>query len=186
MDEIWKPVVGYEGLYEVSSLWNVKTILTSRILKSINNEWYRQVWLYKKCIQNTIKIHILVAKTFIPNIENKPQVNHINWIKSDNRIENLEWCTSSENIRNAFNTGLKKVTRNHHFYTNHPMTWKFWKDNHLSKKVNQYSVDWKFIKTWDSMTEAGKYLWIKISIISNCCKWKKWSKTAGGFVWKFN
>lgn len=184
--EIWRPVLWYEWIYDVSNLWRVKSYLTSKILKWINNDWYRQVRLYKKWICNTIKIHILVAKSFIKNPENKPQVNHKNWIKHDNHIDNLEWVTAKENIQHAFDTGLNKVTKNHHFYTNHPMVWKFWKLHHNSKEINQYTLDWKFIKKWYSISEAGRNLWIHISSISNCCKSKKWSKSAGGFIWKFN
>lgn len=110
-DIIWKPVIGFEDNYLVNSSGLIKSVTRldklgrkwdEKILKSFkNNKGYLQVTLYKneKAFHSTI--HIIVAKTFIPNPENKPQINHINGIKNDNRIENLEWVTSKENHEHA-------------------------------------------------------------------------------------
>lgn len=113
------PIKGYEGLYEINRLGQVKSIgrfvkrghrrsfRKERILKSIMGGCgYYVVALSKNSIKKGYTIHRLIAITFIPNPENKPQVNHINGIKSDNSINNLEWCTSSENSRHAHDTGL--------------------------------------------------------------------------------
>lgn len=105
--EIWKKIDNYEN-YQISSFGNVKSLnynntKTPKILKKVKMKiGYNNVTINKKLFY----IHRLVALHFIDNPENKREVNHINGIKHDNRIENLEWCTPSENIKHAYDTKL--------------------------------------------------------------------------------
>lgn len=118
IEEIWKDIEGYEGLYLISNFGRVKSLpkhcgsgkgYTTKeiILKPHLRLGYIAYTLYKNDIPKVINAHRLVAIAFIPNQENKPQVNHINGIKTDNSIKNLEWVTNSENIKHAYDNGLK-------------------------------------------------------------------------------
>ena len=109
MNEIWKDVNGYEGDYQVSSLGRVKSFKygKEKILKpGKGSRGYLTVSLSKNKKGKTIKVHRLVALAFIKNPQGKRTVNHINGVKADNRLSNLEWATDSENIKHAFANGL--------------------------------------------------------------------------------
>lgn len=101
MKEVWRDIVDYEGLYQVSNLGNIKR--ENRMLNKIKHSaGYLKVILCKNSVTKNCYIHRLVAKAFIPNPDNKKTVNHKNGIKTDNRVENLEWCTFSENSYHSF------------------------------------------------------------------------------------
>lgn len=119
MNEIWKNIEGYDGLYEISNYGRVKrlcksvtnsfgTFISKEIILNgnISKRGYVKQTLTKNGKGKTYLIHRLVAQAYLPNLESKEMVNHINGIKSDNKVSNLEWCTGSENIQHALDTKL--------------------------------------------------------------------------------
>ena len=107
--EEWRDIPGYESFYQVSNLGNVRSIRFNKIrnMKSWDSNGYRAVELYLNNNGYTVGIHRLVALAFIPNPENKPEVNHKDRNRSNNNVENLEWVTQSENIAHAYRNGVK-------------------------------------------------------------------------------
>lgn len=189
MNEIWKDIEGFEWFYMVSNLWRIKSI-DRNILYKKNERFYK--WkILTSTTKNYIFVHLsnknkerkrmlahrIIAKAFIPNPENKPFINHKNWIRNDNRVDNLEWCTCKENNRHAYFI-LKKQSKL--FFENNPA--EKWSKNKRSKKINQYTLSGEFIRKWDSIWEATRWTWILQPHICQCCKWKlkytwwyKWS-----------
>lgn len=111
MQELFKYISGYEGLYQISNLGNVrsfKAVSKGGNLKPVYRKGYATVILRKNGVSKVHSIHRLIAEAFIPNPDNLPYINHIDGNKSNNDISNLEWCTQLENMRHAFNTGLIK------------------------------------------------------------------------------
>jgi hypothetical protein len=123
--EIWKDIKGYEGLYQISNLGNVKalektrnwnargkqlqSILKEKILIPFNNYGYNYVILWKDNKIKNCRVHRLVAQAFIENPQSKLEVNHINGIKDDNSIKNLEWVTSEENREHSYRIGIAGI-----------------------------------------------------------------------------
>ena len=107
--EKWRDIPGYEGFYQVSDLGNIRSIRFNKIrnMKSWDSNGYRAVELYLNNNGYTVGIHRLVALAFIPNPENKPEVNHKDRNRSNNNVENLEWVTQSENVAHAYRNGVK-------------------------------------------------------------------------------
>jgi len=177
MEEIWKPVVWYEWLYEISNFGKVKSLRRQVLRKNkfytwideiilrpfVNHWWYLLVQLCKDWQRQKHQIHRLVAIAFTDNIDNKPTVNHINWIRDDNRVENLEWMTISENVRDWFARWMIFVC---------PTKWRFWKDNKKSKPVRQSTKEWEFVRDWFALSDIWRELWIWRSNVGACCHWK--------------
>ena len=120
MQEVWKPICGYEGIYEVSNHGNIRSLdridfagrhLKGKLFSTKAKGNYITCVLTKYGEHQTFRIHQLVAETFIPNPDGKQCVNHKDGNKQNNHVSNLEWCTHSENNRHAFRTGLSKPKR---------------------------------------------------------------------------
>ena len=169
--EEWRDIKGYEGLYQVSTMGRVKSIRynNKKILKQKKNQGYLQIMLCRHGEHKTLFVHRIVAETFLENPDNLPQVNHKNEIKSDNRVENLEWVSIKYNIN--YGTGIKRRSAT--------------QINGLqSKPVYQYSIDGQFIKEYPSIREIERQLGYDHSSIGKCCNGKL--KTAYGYKWSYN
>ena len=172
--EIWKPVAGYEGLYKVSNLGKVKAIKWHRgneekeIKPYTTYKGYLRLRLCKNGKGKQFQIHRLVAEAFIPNPENKPYIDHINTDRTDNRVENLRWVTNKENCNNP-------ISKQNYSKSNKDKT---------AVSILQFDKNMKFIKKWESMTDAETTLGIK-SRLSDYCSEKYGRKTAGGFIWRY-
>ena len=178
--EIWKDIPDYNGLYQASNLGNIKSlkrehyvpstnkkiwILKEKILKpGLSKDGYKCVVLTKNNVRKTYKVHKLIMLTFTKTQKYRTYINHKDGNKLNNNVENLEWCTNSENIKHAYNNNLIDITKKY-------------------KKINQYDLEGNFIKQWNSMKEAGEKLNICRQDISMCCRGLR--KKAYNFVWRY-
>jgi hypothetical protein len=148
MNEIWETVPGYRGKYEVSNLGRVRSygvIISQRV----GSYGYYRVNLYIGKLKKTVPVHRLVAKAFIPNPNNLPQVNHIDEDKKNNRVDNLEWCDNYYNTH--YGGAIKRAAEGR------------------SKPVVQMDIDGTYIATHQSMLSAARALGIDPANVSACC-----------------
>lgn len=190
--EEWRDVVGYEGLYQVSSFGRVKSLARlskrsdgnyqptpTKILVPICVNGYCAVGLHLLGKQKMNYIHRLVADAFVPNPDNLPQVNHRNEDKTCNIPDNLEWCDSKYNI----NYGTRNK-RHSEKINSEPIKQKMIDSKRgTMKPVIQLTLDGEFVKEWESMKEVARVFGIHRSGIQHCCKGKQ--KTYKGFIWKY-
>lgn len=150
-----RPVVGYQGLYEVSNTGRVKSLYTGKVLKAHKEKsGHLRLGLKKNKKETKKRVHDLVAQAFIPNPENKPEVHHINFIPWDNRVENLMWVTRKEHLA-----------------------------LHRAKKVYRYNLDGTFVDEWESACEIQRKLGLLGGHIQQCCIGKR--AMAYNYQWSY-
>lgn len=170
--EIWKDIAGYEGLYQVSNLGNVRSLNWSNtgVIKLValkkHNRGYLHVLLYKGKRCKSFLVHRLVADTFMPCSDKTMTVNHIDENPLNNHLDNLEWCSLKENINK--------------FQSNHPG--KIGRTENMTP-VNQLDMGGRVVNVWKSVAEIRRNLNFNSWSISQCCNGKR--KTAYGYRWQY-
>ena len=150
MEEVWKDVVGYEGLYKISNLGNVYSLYTNKELSKVTRkDGYQYVSLSKNKSRKLKLIHRLVAEAFIPNPDNLPIINHKDEKPSNNRVDNLEWCTYSYN--NSYNNVAVR------------------RAEPLRKRVYAYNIKGDKVYEFESAQEACRALNLSSGNLSDCC-----------------
>lgn len=166
VSETWVDIVGYEGLYSISNLGRVASHQWGkyRILRQRTGaRGYLRVNLSKDGILKTFKVHRLVAEHFLPNPGGLIEINHKDEDKSNNRFDNLEWCTRSYNVNYGTRISKQRVS--------------------VIKPVVQYNRTGQVIALYDSLTQASRAVGISVQYIAACCKRKY--PHAGGFIWRY-
>lgn len=186
--ELWKPVAGYEGLYEVSDMGRVRSMYFAKermLALCKNSNSYLQVKLYKQGKPKTHKVHKLVWEAFNGRMPEDMEIDHINTVREDNRLENLRCVTPKENVNNPLSKlkqirGLasrakETISRISEAAAKHNI-------DSYSKPVLQYDLAGNLIKEWTSLSEAARQLGLNVSNISRNCHQRR--PTAYGYIWK--
>lgn len=181
--EVWKDIKGFEGIYQISNkgrLKSFKRVSDGKILSTKNSKgWYLNVVLEYKDKFRSVKLHKLVAEAFIPNLLDKPEINHIDGNKQNNSVENLEWVTRNENVTHAIKHNPDMLLGM--MYHNKVLR---------SKIVQQFSLDGKFIAQYFTSAEASAATGVCQRNIMQVAKKEEYKpgmtrKQAGGFIWIF-
>jgi hypothetical protein len=195
MKENWKSVVGYENLYQVSDLGDIRSIdrvviqkdgktnnLKGKLLKQQKGtNGYLFVCLSKNGVVKPLSVHRIVAIAFVGEAQNM-QVNHINEVKTDNRAINLEWVTRTQNANHG--TAIQRRVKSANFKgENNPMFGIKGADNKLSKPINQYDLNGVFIEKFDSAKTIERRFGYNSSSIAGVAKGR--CKQAYEFIWKY-
>ena len=180
MQEIWKDIEGYEGMYQISNKGNIRSLnynhthKIKKLSQETTDRGYKRIVLrYKRTAQHFL-IHRLVANTFIPNPYNKQEVNHKNGIKTDNSVDNLEWVSCKENVNHAIDNNLR------------PRIIKFVRkkggEHPLSKPVIQMDLNNNVINEYLCAKDAS-VMGFKAQFIQRCCRGER--NTYKGYKWKY-
>lgn len=177
MEEIFKDIAGFETLYKVSNTGkvlstNYRNTGEARILSPVK---HHTGYLYVHLGQKTMRsVHTLVAEAFLEKSDGKAFVNHIDGNKHNNNVENLEYVSAVENIRHAIHTGL----RDPHFNN-----CRRGKDKPNSRPVEQFSKTGEFIKRWECISDAARFIGCNPSMIINNASGR--TRSVHGYVWKY-
>ena len=166
-NEEWRSVRGYEGIYEVSNIGRIRSLITlyaskpKILIQTVGKRGYCTVQLRDGYTGVTKTTHRLVAEAFVPNIQGLECVNHIDGDKENNHMDNLAWCTHAENLQHAYDTNLRKT-----------------------RKVAQYTLEGKLVMIYSGCADAGrKNKSMNKNSISRCARGV--NSTAYGYIWMY-
>lgn len=168
---IWKDIHGYEGLYQINTCGDIKSLAGGKdkiLKKRYDHDGYCQACLSNNGKHKYYKVHRLVWEVFVGPIPEGMHINHINEVKDDNRLDNLNLMTPTEN--NNWATHNERMAMSN-------------KNGKCSKKVFQYDLENNFIKEWPSLNEVERQTGISAANISRCCTGKR--NTSMGFKWRY-
>ena len=159
---MWKDIPSWEETYEINENGEVRNKITGNYIKGdINNGGYYRVCLYRKPRKQRYFRHRLVAELFIPNPNNYKEVNHKDEDKTNNSVDNLEWCSAKYNSNYGTRNERMSKSLTNNIYT--------------SREVDVYDLDMNFIETLPSSKECGRKYKVHHSNVRNCCNGGKWS-----------
>lgn len=176
INEVWKSIDGYDGYYEVSNLGNIRSVDRCVIASNGAKKYFKgqqlKTWhshngyvlcnLKKNGKSKTVRVNRIVAQTFIPNPYNHPVINHINFDKDDNCVDNLEWCSHKYNINYTYNNCMSKSQK------------------HVLK-LDPYTL--QVLDEYISLADAARNNNCYFQNISRCCYNKDYK--CGGYKWRF-
>lgn len=188
MEEIWKPVKGYEGLYEVSNLGKVRSLdhickyrikgyvitklIEGRILNNhLATIGYYILGLHKDKKSRFVYVHRLVAEAFIENPNGYRYINHKDEDKTNNRVDNLEWCTQKHNLNWGTSRARLSASRK--------------ANPHNNRRIAQLSLDGSLIKVFNSAADAAEAMGVRYPSIIGCCRGYVGHKTCSGYKWRY-
>lgn len=191
MQEEWRAIDGTNGRYEVSNTGKIRSNNylghgeTKELKLHQDPKGYLRVRVYKGNTRVTLKVHRAVAQAFIPNPKNLPEVNHINGIKNDNSVENLEWCTASDNEKHAYRLGLKEKTRYHSKMLGNTIGKEMLKKAREKRKTSVKAIEIKTgnITYFSSQADAARETNTPQSNIFKVMNHKR--KSANGYVFEY-
>lgn len=180
--EIWRDIPEYEGIYQASSFGRIRSMdrldgrnhrIKGTIMSpSLNRHGYWGIHLFKGGVGKSFMLHRLIAFTFLGECQHL-DVNHKDGNKSNNSVENLEWCTRAENLQHSYKVlGRAGVNKG-----------RYGSLNKLSKPINMYDINGNYLKTFPCANEASRIMNIQQSDISKAANGKR--KYAGGYKWKY-
>ena len=172
--EIWKDIPGYESLYQVSNYGRVRGVKRNNVLSTpLTNKGYAHVNLCKDGKYKTIAVHRLVLMSFTNEKDWKDEVNHIDYVRSNNRLDNLEWVTKIDNVRYSVPNKPAHVVH------------KVFNPTKNFKKIAQETLDGELVKVWSNLSTIYRETGFEQTPIKNCCEGKPHCKTAYGYKWKY-
>ena len=192
MEEVWKDIEGFEGLYQVSNIGNVKSLVNNKgvarekVLKPTIVSVYLHVNLYKNKTRKTYNVHRLVAKAFLPNPQNYPCVNHRDENGENNNVENLEWCSYKYNTNYGSRNERAGKANTNNQNRSKAISKALTNNTKISKAVVAFKKD-ELVMVFPSTNEAGRQGFDQSNVAACCrnCYMREGNNVYKGYEWRY-